>query len=106
MSHLGARILAVLREERPYELRDTQGNRISREEARRLILSKYKVPEEIRRERRRRNRRKSDALKPGTKNRGVADLRRMHEAASAPQPGIAPAIPRQLVYLVGAKKSS
>jgi len=29
MSHIGARILAVLQENRPYELRDNQGNSIT-----------------------------------------------------------------------------
>jgi len=54
MSHIGARVLAVLREDRPYELRDIDGRPITREEARRLILLNYQVPEEIKRERRRR----------------------------------------------------
>jgi hypothetical protein len=79
MSHLGARILAVLREDRPYELRDTRGKPISKEEARKLILSEYKVPEEVRRQRRRRNPRK-----PNSKERAANS--RTSEAATAPQP--------------------
>ena len=55
MSHLGARVLKVLLEDRPYELRDIEGKSVTREDARRLILTKYHVPEDIRRERRRRN---------------------------------------------------
>jgi hypothetical protein len=55
MSHLGARVFAVLKEDRPYELRDTEGKPISKDDARRLVLKKYQVPEDIRRERRRRN---------------------------------------------------
>jgi len=51
MSHMEARILTVLREDSPYELRDTDGKPISREEAWKLILSNYKAPEEIKRER-------------------------------------------------------
>jgi transposase len=54
MSHLAARVLTVLREGRPYELRDAEGRPVSREEAREL-LSRYRVPEEVRRDRRRRN---------------------------------------------------
>ena len=50
MSHLGARVLRVLKEDSPYELRDIEGNPISKDEARRLILSKYRVSEDIRRE--------------------------------------------------------
>jgi transposase len=38
MSHIGARILAVLREDKPYELRDVQGKPITWEDARKLIL--------------------------------------------------------------------
>lgn len=33
MSHIGARVLAVLREDKPYELRDTYGRPITSEEA-------------------------------------------------------------------------
>ncbi len=51
MSHLEARILTVLREGRPYELQDPQGKPISKEEARNLILSEYKVPQDIRQQR-------------------------------------------------------
>jgi hypothetical protein len=57
MSHLGARIMVVLREGRPYELRDTRGNLITKKEAMELIRSEYKVSEETRQARRRRKRR-------------------------------------------------
>ncbi len=50
MSHIGARILAVLQENKPYELRDIQGRPITWDEARKLILTNYQVPEEIKRE--------------------------------------------------------
>ncbi len=45
MKHNGARVLAVLRENRPYELRDIDDRLIASEEARRLILLNYQVPE-------------------------------------------------------------
>jgi hypothetical protein len=45
MSHLGAKVLRVLKEDSPYELRDIDGNPISKKEARRLVLSKYHVCE-------------------------------------------------------------
>ncbi len=48
MSHLGARIVAVLREDRPYELRDSQGKLLTKKETMELIRSEYKVPEETR----------------------------------------------------------
>jgi hypothetical protein len=78
MSHLGARVLRVLKENSPYELRDIEGNPISKDEARRLVISKYHVSEDIRRERRRRNR------KVG-KDRETATYR-TNEAGKAPQP--------------------
>ena len=55
MSHLGARVLRVLKEDRPYEIRDLEGKSIDKNEAKGLILSQYHVSEEVRRERRRRN---------------------------------------------------
>lgn len=92
MSHLGARILAVLREGRPYELRDIQGNPITREEARQLILEQYRVPEEIRQERRRQKRSKRSRPRASAERR-VPDVHRMHKAAFAPQPGVPPVTP-------------
>ncbi len=85
MSHIGARILTVFRENRPYELRDTDGKPISRAEAWKLILSNYKVPEEIKRERRRKT--TTAILKPRTRNREMA-AHRTKEAATAPQPAV------------------
>jgi transposase len=87
MSHIGARILAVLREKKPYELRDIQGKPITWEDARRLILSNYQVPEEIKRDRRRRRTLGNSANKPPRKRREKV-ARRAHEAAEAPQPAI------------------
>jgi transposase len=54
MSHLAARILSVLREDKPYVLRDLDGNPITNLQAHEIIDTKYRVPEEIRKERRRR----------------------------------------------------
>jgi transposase len=85
MSHMGARILTVLREDRPYELRDIDGKPISREEAWKLILSNYKVPEEIKHERRRKT--TAAMLKPLTKKREM-DAHRANEAAMAPQAAV------------------
>jgi transposase len=78
MSHIGARVWKVLLEDRPYKLKDTHGKSISPGDARRLILTEYHVPEDIRRERRRRNI-KTDKIKETATNRE-------NEAARAPQP--------------------
>jgi transposase len=85
MSHLGARVLRVLKEARPYELRDAEGNPISKDDARGLILDKYQVPEEVRRERRRRNRKTGKVVGASRKDMETA-TNRMNEAAKAPQP--------------------
>jgi len=81
MSHLAARVIKVLKDGRPYELRDNEGKAISPAEAKKLILYNYQVPENIRRERRRRNPVKRGYLK----SQGTA-LSRTNEAAVAPQP--------------------
>ncbi|MFU8796857.1 MAG: IS110 family transposase [Dehalococcoidia bacterium] len=85
MSHLGARIFVVLKEDRPYELRDTEGNPISKDDARRLILDKYRVSEEVRRQRRRRNPKGITSVAALRKDWEMATYR-TNEAARAPQP--------------------
>lgn len=54
-THLLDRLLAVLKEDRPYQLRDCEGNPITTAKARQIIQQKYRVPEEVRRRRRSRN---------------------------------------------------
>jgi transposase len=83
MSHMSARVLAVLREDKPYELRDIDGRPISREEAKKLILLKYQVPAEIRRQRRHR---KTAEYSISVRKRGETLAPRANEAAAAPQP--------------------
>ena len=78
MSHLGARVLKVLQEDRPYKVQDINGRPITRDGARTLILTEYQVSEDIRKERRRRN------SKTG-KTRETATTR-TNKAADAPQP--------------------
>jgi transposase len=72
MSHLAARILVVLREGRPYELRDTQGRPISDRGARDLIRSEHKVPEETRQARR--HRKSNEGRLTGPRTREAAKL--------------------------------
>jgi transposase len=50
------RIYAILRDQRPYELRDVDGTPVSKKEARRICLTEYRVPEKVRRRRNHRNR--------------------------------------------------
>lgn len=60
MSHLASRIHAVLAEQRDYILRDVDGREVTTREARTIIQTKYRVPAEIRAERRTSRRRKPD----------------------------------------------
>ncbi len=92
MSHIGARVLAVLRDNKPYELRDTEGKPITWEDARRLILLNYQVPEEIKRDRRRRRTLGDSANRLPRKRREMV-ARRVREAAEAPQSAVATASP-------------
>ncbi len=77
MSHLGSRVLRVLKEDRTYEIRDLGGKSIDNNEAKGLILSQYHVSEEVRRERRRHNSKSSRKWETATVS--------IHEAAEAPQ---------------------
>lgn len=47
-SHLASRIYAVLKEQRPYQLRDLEGRPIDQSQSRKLCVEKYQVPERVR----------------------------------------------------------
>jgi len=48
-THLLNRVYAILRDQRSYELRDVDGPPISKKRARQICLSKYRVPDKVRR---------------------------------------------------------
>ena len=56
-THLLDRVLAVLRADKPYEMRDSDGTALSDQQARELIVERYTVPQEVRRRTNKRNRR-------------------------------------------------
>jgi transposase len=56
-AHLLDRVLVVLREDRPYELRDVDGTPVSKQRALEIIAERYTVPEEVRRRNNKRTRR-------------------------------------------------
>jgi hypothetical protein len=70
-THLLDRVYIVLRENRPYELRDVDGTPVSKREARRICLKQYHVPDEVRRRNNHRVRqaRKEKKLERGRKRR-------------------------------------
>ncbi|MCX7683564.1 MAG: IS110 family transposase [Anaerolineae bacterium] len=47
-THLLDRVYVVLKEERPYELRDVDGRPVTRQEARAICRERYRVPDEVR----------------------------------------------------------
>jgi transposase len=55
-SHLLDRVYVVLKEGRPYELRDVDGRPVSKQEGRQIVLEHYIVPEEVRKRNNRRAR--------------------------------------------------
>jgi hypothetical protein len=56
-THLLDRVLRVLQEDKPYELRDVDGTPVTADLARAIIAERYTVPEEVRRRKNKRNRR-------------------------------------------------
>lgn len=57
-THLLDRVRAVLRDARPYELRDVDGTPVTWEEARAIIAERYHVPDEVRKRNSARSRKK------------------------------------------------
>ena len=56
-THLLDRVLAVLREDKAYELRDVDGTPVTVHQARAIIAERYTVPDEIRERNNKRGRR-------------------------------------------------
>jgi len=102
MSHLDARVLSVLREGRPYQLRDVQGNPVTSAEALSLVRACYTVPQELRRQRRQRNpkpKRRRNVQQVAGRNERETVSATTCKAAIAPQRG-ASTVPRIVVYEV------
>ncbi len=47
MSHLASRVYTVLKEDRPYQLRDLEGNPVTMVAGRSLVRERFQVPEEV-----------------------------------------------------------
>jgi len=65
-SHLASRIFAVLKQQRPYQLRDLEGNPISKMESRKLC-KKLRVPDEVRKRNNKRFRRAKAEARKGSR---------------------------------------
>jgi hypothetical protein len=55
-THLLDRVYVILKEGRPYELRDVDGTPVTPEETRKIVTERYTVPEEVRKRNNRRAR--------------------------------------------------
>src|SRR5215216_1898373 len=75
-THLLDRVLAVLRAEQPYEVRDTDGTPLTGQQARAMIVERYSVPAEVRRRTSKRNRRQqADQRAERRPGRSLSDRR-------------------------------
>jgi len=84
-THLLGRVFRVLRDQRPYELRDVDGHPVTAQEARIIIAERYTVPDAVRQERTklaRRLRRDRRAEKKARES-SPAGMRGKHDASSA-----------------------
>ncbi|HZA24292.1 MAG TPA: IS110 family transposase [Dehalococcoidia bacterium] len=109
MSHLLSRVYTVLKEERPYQLRDLEGNPVTMVAARSLIREQLRVPEEVRRLRRHNNRpMKKENLPPEVPfpSSGRGGKATVHEAAIAPQRDLPASTQKELTKLSPAAQSS
>lgn len=79
-THLVGRIIRVLKDKRPYELRDLEGKPITKKEAKILIKRELTVPEEARK--RTRSRRKTK----GYKRNQIRGIAQKQSSRSAPYP--------------------
>jgi hypothetical protein len=89
MSHLAARVYAVLKQQRPYQVRDHDGKPMSRIVAGRLIRERFRVPDEVRSLRRHRNRPTKKHIREEAliAAMGRRENAMTYEAANAPQQG-------------------
>jgi len=71
-THLVARIHVVLKKDKPYELRDIEGNFISKKDAKVLIQKEFVVPEEVRQRTRSRKKRRKKGYQHN-QVRGIAN---------------------------------
>jgi len=79
-THLIGRIIRVLKDKRPYELRDLEGNPITKKEAKILIKRELTVPEEARK------RTRSHRKTKGYKHNQIRGIAQKQSSRSAPYP--------------------
>jgi transposase len=75
-THLLDRVYVILKEDRPYELRDVDGTPVTREQARAIIAERYTVPDEVRKRNNRRARKERAERRMERKQRQRESRRR------------------------------
>jgi transposase len=75
------RVFTVLREGRPYVLRDVDGTPVTADQARALIHERYTVPQEVRRRRRWRGRKRREGTEQVYQNLSAASREFLHSRA-------------------------
>ena len=75
-THLLDRVYVILKEDRPYELRDVDGTPVTREQARAIIAERYTVPDEVRKRNNRRARKERAERRMERKQKQRASRRR------------------------------
>jgi transposase len=75
-THLLDRVYTILKEKRPYELRDVDGRPISKQEAREIVVQRYTVPDEVRKRNSRRKRKERAERKAEQKRQRRSRSRR------------------------------
>jgi len=95
MTHLATRIYVVLKEQRPYCLKDTEGHNLTMAEGKKLISLRFRVPEEVRRLRRHHHRPTKKSMRQELIDlMGRLEDVPAYEAAIAPQRDNATSRPR------------
>ena len=79
-THMVGRIVRVLKEKRPYELRDLEGRPITKKEAKILITREFTVPEEVRK------RTRSRRIKKGYERDQIQGIAQMQSSRSSAYP--------------------
>ncbi len=84
-THLLDRVLAVLRTDQPYELRDVDGRAVRVAEARTIVLTRYQVPAEVRRRTTRRQRQQRTDQRAEHQYERESRLRKVRGESRLPQ---------------------
>ena len=87
-THLMDRVRTVLREDKPYELRDVDGRPVSKKEAREIIAQRYTVPDGVRQQTNQRARKAREEKREEDKEKRRSRRRtKGADVGTSPQPG-------------------